>query len=214
MLCVGIIVVSRFLSLANGLRLIPKSSRVSDQLGRDTFNQFGTDWYSTFKPIDASSPAPGNRLLMRKNACIQGEGFPPTPETEGNEEPTLLNPAFHVRDGQYADTKMKKIPGAVLIATIHHFRTYKADNICHQANSLWPIYDAFDVLEDYHNHVPPVNVTAVLIHQFSGTEGKIWDWTNKIAKLAGHSQGFHTALLSKDDVLEGICADQLVIYDR
>jgi hypothetical protein len=171
-----------------------------------------SDWYAnTMKPIDASAPEPANRLLTRKNVCIQGAGF--KGYEHGMEEPKALARAFTM-------TEMPKnydgpvVKGAVLVTTVHHFNNYIFQNIGHWSSSAYAIYDAMDALKEHNQGTLPVNVSAVLMHQSDNDMVGPSDWHMRVAQLVGHSNGLNTQYLKKGDLRKGICAEQVIIYDR
>jgi len=173
------------------------------------------NWYTnTMKPVDASAPAPANRLLTRKMVCMKGGGFNGGNAGGFNQpEPAALANAFQITD-MPADYQGEIIKGAVLITTVHHFRNYIFGNIGHWSSGAYAIYDALDALKDHHKGTLPVNVTAVLMHQAESDQVGPSDWHKRVAQLAAHGQGLSTRYLKKPDLRKGICAEQVVIYDR
>jgi len=151
-------------------------------------------------------------LLVRENACVQGEGKYQQEASFTTSEEACLEGAMRVTPR--SKHQGLQVDGTVLILTVHHTYSFSAYNIAHLAVSTFPVFDALRAMEEVQPS-RPVDVSAVLFWQIEGSNKLLsgYDWFSKVPRLIGN-RGLNTSLLFAEDLRKGLCAKRILLYHR
>jgi len=196
-------------------------------------------WWDTFRPLYvpqgtelALEPSLAHMmdLRIRDNVCIgTGNGRVPgngTKTKTGVIEKMAVEGLLSMK-AVPTGYRGPVVPGAVVILTMHHFSSYRWQNIEHLAEAVLPI---FDTLSQLHNHslIPDMPIKGVLLHQAKKNHSMFLktDWFINVIKLLGTDPN-STQVLFYDDLVDTslhnqkgsaaqspLCVQHAVILDR